>query len=136
MEAFDAASATPSRLRQFGLIVGGLTAALFGVLPLLFGSVHRPAWPWAVGAVLALTALVAPASLRPVYKGWMRVGAVLGWVNTRILLLIVYCLLVVPIGLVMRLSGRDPMARRIDKSLASYRIKSRDDEPSRMKAPY
>jgi hypothetical protein len=136
MEAFDAASATPLRLRQFGLIVGGLTAALFGVLPPLFGSGHWPVWPWVVGAALAGTALAAPTSLRPLYKGWMRVGAVLGWINTRILLLIVYCLLVVPIGLFMRLSGRDPMSRRIDKSLDSYRVKSRDDEPSRMKAPY
>lgn len=73
-------------------------------------------WVWitlsAIAAVLVLGALVAPSLLRPVYRGWMKLGEVLAWVNTRIILTLVFFLVVTPIGLVMRLFGRSPMAAR------------------------
>lgn len=74
--------------------------------------------PWvlitlvSIAAVLLLLAAVAPALLRPVYRGWMRVGETLGWINTRILLTLVFFLAVTPIGLLMRLFGRSPIAVR------------------------
>jgi hypothetical protein len=43
----------------------------------------------------------------------MRVGEVLGWINTRILLTLVFFLVVAPIGIVMRLFGRSPIATSI-----------------------
>lgn len=75
-----------------------------------------PRWLWitllAIAAVLLLGAAVAPSLLRPVYRAWMRLGEVLAWVNTRIILTLVFFLVVTPIGLVMRLFGRSPMAAR------------------------
>lgn len=62
-------------------------------------------------AALLLGAAVAPALLRPVYRGWMRFGEALAWVNTRILLTLIFFLVVTPTGLVMRLFGRSPIAR-------------------------
>jgi hypothetical protein len=64
----------------------------------------------AIAAVLLLAAAVAPALLRPVYRVWMRIGEALGWINTRILLTLVFFLVVAPIGVVMRLFGRSPIA--------------------------
>lgn len=80
----------------------------------------RGAKPWVVvtlisiAAVLSVLSVVAPSLLRPVYRGWMRFGEVLGWINTRIILTLVFFLVVTPIGLLMRLFGRSPMepARR------------------------
>jgi hypothetical protein len=80
----------------------------------------RGAPPWVVmtlvsiAAVLSVLAAVAPSLLRPVYRGWMRVGEVLAWINTRIILTLVFFLVVTPIGLLMRLFGRSPIttARR------------------------
>ena len=82
----------------------------------------RAAAPWvfitlvSIAAVLLLLAAVAPALLRPVYRGWMRVGEALGWINTRILLTLVFFLVVTPIGLLMRLFGRSPIAVRRNDS--------------------
>lgn len=82
----------------------------------------RGAAPWvlitlvSIVAVLLLLAAVAPALLHPVYRGWMRVGEVLGWINTRILLTLVFFLVVTPIGLLMRLFGRSPIAVRRNDS--------------------
>ena len=64
----------------------------------------------AIAAVLLIGAAVAPSLLRPVYRVWMRIGEALGWINTRILLTLVFFLVVAPIGLLMRLFGRSPIA--------------------------
>ena len=136
MSSIAADSMTPAKLRQFGLLVGGLFAFLFGLLPGVFGSGHWAVWPWVMGAALVVPALVAPTSLRPIYAGWMRVGLVLGAINTRILLFIVFCLLIVPIGAMMRLTGRDPLQRRIDRSARTYRITCDDRARGNMETPY
>ena len=63
-----------------------------------------------IAGALLLGAAVAPSLLRPVYRGWMRLGEVLAWVNTRIILTLIFFLVVTPIGLLMRLFGRSPIA--------------------------
>jgi hypothetical protein len=103
--------ALPRRtLASFALIV----SAGFIVVAALQWRRGAAEWVWvtllAIAAVLLLAAAVAPALLRPVYRVWMRVGEALGWINTRILLTLVFFLVVAPIGLVMRLLGRSPIA--------------------------
>jgi hypothetical protein len=67
-----------------------------------------------VAAAFALFALVAPSALAPIRRVWMRFAEILGWINTRILLILIFYLVVTPLGLVMRLFRRPPldMARR------------------------
>ncbi len=108
-------------LRDFGLMTGGLFAAIFGLaLPYLFGSAF-PLWPWVVCVVLVVWALVAPLSLNPVYRVWMRVGLMIGSVMSRVILGLVFFLVVTPIGIMMRATGKDPMNRALDDSATSYR---------------
>lgn len=123
-------------LREFGLITGGILAVLFGVaLPWLFDH-GWPLWPWLLGGLLAGWALVWPAGLRPVYRGWMKFGAVLGWINSRIILGLMFYLLVLPAGLIMRLFGKDPMRRRFDRSAETYRVASKEPPPHHMRRPF
>src|SRR5579885_3511219 len=85
-------------LRKFGFTMAAIIAGLFGaVLPLLKGSAS-PLWPWIIAAVLAVWATAAPTSLRLIYRPWMKLGGVLGWINTRIILGVVFVLVVVPLG--------------------------------------
>ena len=67
-----------------------------------------------IAALFALATLVAPAILAPIRHWWMRFAEVLGWINTRILLILIFYLVVTPLGLLMRLFRRPPldMARR------------------------
>lgn len=101
---------TGRTLTSFALIVGG---ALIVVAAFQWRR-GAPQWVWvtliAIAVVLLLAAAVAPSLLKPVYRGWMRLGEALGWVNTRILLTLIFFLVVTPIGLVMRLFGRSPIA--------------------------
>ena len=61
-------------LRQFGFMFGGIIAGLFGVvLPWLFDLEYRY-WPWVVLLVFFAWGLIAPNTIEPFYKLWMRFG--------------------------------------------------------------
>lgn len=83
------------------------------------------AWPWfAAGAgFFFLTGLAGYPVLKPVYAGWMMFAFVLGWVNTRIILGVFFYTILTPVGLVLRLSGKDLLDKRLDRSAKTYWIK-------------
>ena len=62
-----------------------------------------------VAALFVLSTLAVPAALAPVYRVWMRLAEVLGWINTRVLLIVIFYLVVTPIGLMMRIFRRSPL---------------------------
>jgi hypothetical protein len=64
----------------------------------------------AVGGTLVLAALVAPRVLRVPNRIWWRFAQVLGWINARIILSVFFFVVLTPVGLVMRLLGRNPLA--------------------------
>lgn len=123
-------------LARFGLLVGGLVAAVFGLLfPWLRGHAF-PAWPWAAAAVLGVCALAVPAALAPVYRAWMAAGSALGWVNTRLLLGAVFFLVVTPVALAMRLTGRNPLRLGFEPRAATYRVPSARAPREKMEVPF
>jgi hypothetical protein len=134
----EAATADTDRadLRNFGLVLGALFAAFFGLLPFLrnYHSVHI--WPWVLAAVLWILALVRPSMLSYPYVAWTRLGWILGWLNTRVILTVIYTLLIVPIALVMRLWGRDRMGQHFDREATTYRVGSRRRPAKDMEHPF
>jgi hypothetical protein len=129
-------TASTKELRDFGLIVGGFCAALFGLLLPLLKHRSFPRWPWAAAAILIAPALIYPALLRGPYFLWTRLGLLLGWINQRIVLTIIFYVIVMPIGLAMRLCRRDPMARKFEPGRESYRVSSRKAPASSMDRPF
>jgi len=75
-----------------------------------------------LGSLLIVLGVMVPQSLKQVHGGWMKVGHVLGAINTKIILGIIYYLLITPMGLVMRLMGKDPMHRAFTRGTDTYRI--------------
>ena len=125
-----------SGYRKFGLTTGAIVVVLFGLLiPWLF-SFNLPKWPWILGGGLAAWALLAPKTLRPVYVGWMKFGHVMNWINTRLILGILFYGMFLPIGLIMRLFGKDPMHRKLDENQNSYRVQSHHDPKDNVERPY
>lgn len=131
IEKLDAAG-----YRKFGLMMGIIVALLFGLLlPWLF-DFNFPLWPWILFAVFALVALVYPLALQPVYLGWMRFGLVMNWINTRLILGLLFYGIFLPIGLFFKLIGRDTMHRKFDQKLSSYRKSGQPDDANNMEHPY
>ena len=123
-------------LRKFGLTTGIIFAALFGfVLPFLWrADPHR--WPVVAGAILCSLALIAPKALAPFYRVWMSMALVLGWLNSRIVLGIVFALIVTPMAVAMKLLGKDPMQRKLEREKDTYRIISKPPTDDNMTTPY
>jgi len=123
-------------LRKFGLTTGGLMSGLFGlIIPFALGRRYA-LWPWIVGGILAIWALVLPASLATVHKYWMRFSHALSWINTRIILGLVFYLMITPLALLMRFFSRDPMARKFDGNATSYRVISTTATRENLKRPF
>jgi O-antigen/teichoic acid export membrane protein len=122
-------------LREFGLTTGGIVAGLFGLFFPWVLERPIPRWPWVIAGVLAAWALVAPASLRPVYRGWMRFGLLLSKVTTPIIMGLVFFLVVTPMGLIRRATGNDSLARHFDKT-ASYRVSSPKPPAKNLERPF
>ena len=124
-------------LRQFGLLFGAILVLLFGLLlPFLIGY-SFPLWPWVVALLVTVLALLAPTALTPFYRGWMRFGLIAGFINTRIIMFVLYYALFVPTGLVMKLFGRDALARTSGgKTTDSYRVASAVRPNDHFERPY
>ena len=122
-------------LRNFGLIVGGIFG-LIALWPLVIRGEGIKLWACWVAAVLLVPAVVAPAVLKPVHRGWMKVGHVMGWINTRILLGIVFYGIVTPLGRIGRLLGRDSMNLRVKEPVETYRQVKTLRPPSHMRYPF
>jgi Saxitoxin biosynthesis operon protein SxtJ len=97
--------------RSFGLTVGGVLVAI-ALFSLWRRHVTRAEITSAIGAILVVAALLRPSTLTPLAKQWNRVGHMLGWVNSRILLTVMFVLVVWPVGAIGRLFGSDPLGRR------------------------
>lgn len=62
-----------------------------------------------------------------------KIGHAIGWINTRVLLALIYFILIIPIALVMKIIGRDPLIRKIDKNEMSYWVKRATIKPTKKK---
>jgi hypothetical protein len=123
------------RLRWFGLLVGGIFAVI-SHLPVVLSDEPPRIWALAASAILVIPALVMPSLLKPIYGIWMFVGHVLGWVNTRIILGVLYYLLFTPAGFLMRRFGSDPMRRKPDPKADTYRVLRQARPASHMKRQF
>ncbi len=75
---------------------------------------------WVVGGGIGVAGLVWPRCLRWVYVAIAVAALPMGLAVSTVVLLVTYLLILTPIGLIMRLLGRDAMTRRLDRSAASY----------------
>lgn len=106
--------------RSFGLVFAAAFLVIAGI-PLFHGEAIR--W-WAVGmaAVFALVALIRPALLAGLNRLWIKLGILLGKVVSPIALSILFYVVVTPIGVIMRLTGKDPLRLKFEPDAESYWI--------------
>ncbi|MDX1606568.1 MAG: SxtJ family membrane protein [Candidatus Competibacterales bacterium] len=127
---------TPGELRRFGLILGCAIALVAGLLLPWLWSLNWPVWPWLVASVLVFCSLAFPTRLRSLYRFWLKFADVLGWLNTRLLLGLVFFGLFLPIGLLMRLCGKDPLAKQFNPAAKTYRTDKAPRAPDHMEKPF
>ncbi|MEX2529292.1 MAG: SxtJ family membrane protein [Gemmatimonadota bacterium] len=119
---------SPEEGRKFGLSVGLAFLILGGILWLWRGHVIVPAVFASLGGPLILAGLVIPGKLGPVYRAWMGFALILSKITTPIFMGITFFLVIGPVALIMRLSGRNPVVRK--ESDGSFWV-SRPEGPKR-----
>jgi hypothetical protein len=117
----DAGTEAGKQLRSFGLLVGGIFA-IIGLWPTILRGDSPRLWALVPGIALIVPALLAPANLSPIYRRWMILANAMGWVNTRIVLGLIFFGLITPMGFIMRRFRDDPMRRRFDPDARTYRV--------------
>jgi len=122
---------SPRTLRQFSLAAGVFAAILGYVVFARTGSPMAPGVIWAAGVLTVAAGLARPGLVRPVYFALSFITMPIGAVVSIIVLGIVYYGVVTPIGVAMRLMGRDPMNRRPDPSADTYWIQRKETPDDR-----
>ena len=72
------------------------------------------------GLLILLLSLVAPAILVPGYRAWMVFARAIGWFNARAVLFVLFYGVFTPVGLFMRLIGRDVLNRKFESDQATF----------------
>ena len=106
--------------RTFGLEFAALFIVIAG-WPLFHGGAVRW-WSIAVAAVFAVVALLKPALLAGLNRLWIKLGILLGKVVSPIALGVLFYGVLTPIGIVIRLAGKDPLRLKFDPAASSYWI--------------
>ena len=115
---------TKKQLREFGFLIGFAFPILIGyIIPLIGGHLFR-SWTLWIGIPFLIFGTIFPELLFYPYKGWMKLGNFLGWINSRIILGLIFIFVVQPIALIMRFFNYDPLkTKKINTN--SYRIKKK-----------
>ena len=121
-------------LRSFGLLMACVLLLVGGWL----WWKSAATWPWAAvsAALLAAVGLAIPSFLKPIYKGWMILALIMGWVMTRVVLTLVYYLVLTPIGFLGRAFGEQFLQLKLKRSGETPSYWGRRTGPHREKSDY
>ncbi len=115
-----------SELRIFGLSLGLVFLAI-GVWPMRNDMPLR-IWSLIISTALILPALLAPLFLTAPLRLWMKFGGIMGWVNTRLILTLLYFFAILPVAIILKISGKTPLKLKFDRKAESYREKPEDHD--------
>lgn len=119
--------------RNFG-IVFAIVSAIIALAPVLRGGSPRIIF-LILALAFILLAFFAPRVLRGPNRLWFRFGMLLGAIVAPIVMTLVYLVTFVPMGIGLRLMGKDLLSLRTDPQADSYWI-DRPDPPKSMKLQY
>jgi Saxitoxin biosynthesis operon protein SxtJ len=123
---------TKRELRTFGLCTLGFLCLVGCIIFRRGGSMPTIATVVGIGIALAGLGLTIPQALRPIWVVLTIVNYPIGWVVTHVVMGLIFYLVVTPIGVIMRLTGRDPMERAFDRSAKTYwKLRRTDSNSSR-----
>ena len=108
------------KYKEFGYLVGLGFPLIIGYLIPYFSGHSFATWTLFFGIPLLIIGIIKPIFLKYPYKVWMKIGHILGWINSKLVLGMVYIIVLQPISLIMKLLGHDPL-KKINKQIKNYR---------------
>lgn len=112
------------KLREFGITIG-IVLSLLGVFLLVRKKDYF--YCFILFSILFFfCGFALPFVLKIPYRLWMALAAVMGWVMSRIILGILFYVVLTPIGLFLRMAGKDFLNLKFDRKAKSYWAKIND----------
>ena len=119
-------SMSQRELREFGFLIGfGLPIIIGWLIPAISGHNFK-IWSLWIGIPSLVIGVIKPSLLFYPYKGWMILGLALGWINSRIILGLIFLLVLQPIALIMKLFGYDPLRKKRNNEISYREIKENE----------
>ena len=119
-------SISKKQLREFGFLLGfGFPIIIGWLIPAINGHLFRLWTLWVAFPALIL-GMLKPSLLSYPYKGWMALGIALGWINSKLILGLVYIMILQPIAILMKIFGYDPLKKK-KSNQKSYREIKKDE---------
>tara|TARA_B000000609_G_C24156818_1_gene340999 strand:- start:247 stop:642 length:396 start_codon:yes stop_codon:yes gene_type:complete len=118
---------TKKILREFGFLIAFMFPFLIGwILPLIGGHSFR-IWTLWISFPSLVLAIAKPGILLFPYNAWMKLGYILGWLNSKMILGFVFLIVLQPISLIMKILGHDPLRlkKNVQKSYREINIKEK-----------
>jgi len=129
---------SPDNMRKFGLVSAMILAAAGGLV--LFKNraaaemFTSGVWIfWGIAGALFVMSICIPKFLKPINSVMVVVALIIGWFVTRIVLIFMFYFVFFPVGLMLKMAGKDSLRRKIDKEAESYWIDRSDEvfDPAR-----
>jgi hypothetical protein len=118
--------------KKFGITMG-VILTIIGFF-LLWKKNNYFEYSFFLAAAFFIPGLILPSVLKPVYKVWMALSVVMGFIMTKVIMVIIFYLIVTPIGLIASITGKEFLDMKIDKSAESYWIVR--EKTQKVKADY
>ena len=119
--------------RNFGLVFF-IVFLIVSTWPLTYEEPIR-IWPAIISLIFLILGLMNSKLLTPLNKLWFKFGMILGAIIAPIVMGVIFFLVITPIGLIMRIMGKDLLKKRYDKKKETYWIK-RDKPVGTMKKQF
>lgn len=119
--------------KSFGILFF-VVFAIIGLYPLLSFNFVR-VWALAIALIFLFLGLTKPSVLKPLNTGWIKLGEILGKIIAPIVMLLVFFIVITPIGIMLRLFGKDILGLKFSEKVKTYWI-TRDKNIGPMKRQF
>ena len=109
-------------IRNFGLLLA-LVLAILGSLKLYKGQTTYSFIYLTLCFISAASALFFQPLIKPIYIIAMKFSSIMGWINTRVILTLIFYTILTPLSFMMKMLGKKFLDERIEPNKESYWVK-------------
>ena len=125
-EELNSIKSTRKDLKNFGFTIGFILLIIGGFL--FYKEQELFVYLLSIGTIFIGLGLIAPTALKPIFKTWMVLAVVIGWIMTRIILSVLFYSIITVIGIFTRLLGKDFLSLKSNYSESFWNIRNKEHE--------